>query len=135
MAHPDLLVALAGQPRDSLGLFGVGYEGQTLESFVDALIAADVTALIDVRLNALSRKPGFSRRSLGDALSEAGMAYQHRPELGNPKDNRAGFGASGATFEEARAKFAARLSDERAAAAIKKLARVGSQERVALLCY
>jgi uncharacterized protein (DUF488 family) len=121
--------------RSDTGLFGVGYEGQTLDTFVDSLVADGVTALVDVRLNALSRKRGFSKRSLGDALAEAGIAYEHRPELGNPKENREGFGASGASLEAARETYAARLADERAAAAIQDLMRAGSQERVALLCF
>ena len=117
------------------GLFGVGYEGQTIASFVDQLVSEGCTSLVDVRLNAISRKPGFSKRRLGEALAAVGIAYQHRPELGNPKENREGFGTSGAAFDVAVRTYAARLAHEHAAAALEELARAGSTERVAVLCF
>jgi uncharacterized protein (DUF488 family) len=32
----------------------------------------------------LSRRPGFSKTGLAAALEQAGIAYEHRRELGNP---------------------------------------------------
>ena len=117
------------------GLFGVGYEGTTIASFVDQLVLEGCTTLVDVRLNAVSRKPGFSKRRLGEALAAAGITYQHRPELGNPKDNREGFGASGAAFDAAVRTYAAGLDRGSAATAIEELARTGRAQRVAVLCF
>src|SRR2546429_2571658 len=45
-------------------------------------------------------------RSLIQALATAGIAYEHRRELGNPKHNRAGFAGSDADRSQARAVFA-----------------------------
>lgn len=42
-------------------LFSVGYEGRDLSDFVELLQENGVTVLLDVRLNAISRKPGFSK--------------------------------------------------------------------------
>jgi len=117
------------------GIVGIGYEGQTLATFVAGLQAAGITSLVDVRLTPLSRKPGFSKRALHSALAREGITYQHRPELGNPRENRDGFGQSGAAFDEARANYAERLNDEAASAAIVHLARAGDAERVAVLCF
>ncbi|WP_022894774.1 DUF488 domain-containing protein [Agromyces subbeticus] len=47
-----------------------------------------VTALVDVRLNALSRKHGFSKKSLAEGLAGYGITYLHRPQLGNPCDEK-----------------------------------------------
>lgn len=114
-----------------MGLVGVGYEGHTIESFVDDLHDRGVTRVVDVRLNASSRKPGFNKRKLGDALAEAGIAYEHRPALGNPKENRAGFAAG---QPAARAVYAARLTEPAARAALAEIEAWAAAEEVAVLC-
>jgi hypothetical protein len=46
------------------------------------------------RTSPISRKRGFGKTALRAALAEVGIAYEHRPELGNPKENRPGFAGS-----------------------------------------
>lgn len=46
-------------------------------------------------MNAISRKKGFSKSALSQELKSEGIEYVHLRALGNPKDNRAGFGAPG----------------------------------------
>lgn len=75
-------------PTVSAKLFTVGYEGRSLEELVAALHAAGVERLIDVRELPLSRRRGFSKTALGDALRESGIEYVHVRALGNPKPNR-----------------------------------------------
>jgi len=65
-------------------LFTIGYEGLSISSFIDKLLANDIRVLIDVRNNPLSRKPGFSKTAFRDHLEGAGIIYQHIPELGVP---------------------------------------------------
>jgi uncharacterized protein (DUF488 family) len=43
-------------------LFSVGYEGRDPSDFVELLQKNGVTVLLDVRLDAISRKPGFSKK-------------------------------------------------------------------------
>ena len=62
-------------------LFSVGYEGRDLDEFVRLLRAHGVTVLLDVRLNAISRKPGFSKTRLTAALADAGIRYRHARAL------------------------------------------------------
>jgi uncharacterized protein (DUF488 family) len=69
-------------------LYTVGYEGRNLDELLDALVAAGVTRLVDVRELPLSRKRGLSKTALGDSLAEVGIAYEHMKPLGNPKENR-----------------------------------------------
>lgn len=76
-------------------LVGIGYQGRTLDELVDALVAAGADRLVDVRLNPVSRVRGFSKSRLRDAVEAAGIVYEHRRELGNPKDNRAGYARPG----------------------------------------
>ena len=63
-------------------LYTIGYEGISLECFINKLIKEDVQLLCDVRKNALSRKYGFSKSSLNNALERVGIEYRHYPELG-----------------------------------------------------
>lgn len=69
-------------------LFTIGYEGATIDAFLDTLVEARVETLIDVRAVPLSRKPGFSKRALAGALAERGIGYRHLQRLGTPTDGR-----------------------------------------------
>ena len=60
----------------------IGYEGRTLESYLNTLLLAGVTVLCDVRRNAISRKYGFSKTTLGKACNGVGIRYEHLSELG-----------------------------------------------------
>jgi uncharacterized protein (DUF488 family) len=119
------------------GAIGVGYEGSSLEQLITELTALEVTTLVDVRLNAISRKRGFSKRALADALNNAGITYLHRPELGNPHDNRAGFAEPWQTDEgrTARIRYAESIDTEKGRAAIDELAELATSQRIALLCF
>jgi uncharacterized protein (DUF488 family) len=69
-------------------LLTVGYQGRALDDLIAELIDAGVQRLVDVRELPLSRKRGFSKTALGNALREADIAYDHVRALGNPKPNR-----------------------------------------------
>lgn len=72
-------------------LLGWGYEGRTVDDLVADAHRWAVDTVVDVRLNAISRRKGFSKRALAERLAAAGVQYVHLRELGNPRDNRAGF--------------------------------------------
>jgi uncharacterized protein (DUF488 family) len=63
-------------------LFTIGYEGVSIEQYLNSLIHKDVRVLCDVRNNPLSRKFGFSKSNLQKYLSHIGIEYIHLPELG-----------------------------------------------------
>ena len=69
-------------------LFTIGYEGKSIESFINTLIKNSIKVLIDVRRNPLSRKFGFSKNKLKQITETAGMNYIHLPELGIESDKR-----------------------------------------------
>lgn len=120
------------------GAIGIGYEGRTIEELVTELVKLDVTVLVDVRLNAISRKRGLSKRALDEAVTAAGIQYLHRPQLGNPRDNRAGFADEWTTTDgrAARDRYAeAALRTDAGKAAIDELAALAVQQRIALLCF
>jgi uncharacterized protein (DUF488 family) len=117
------------------GAVGVGYEGRTIDGFVADLVRQGVSRLVDVRLTPLSRKRGFSKSALMEALATAGIAYEHRAVLGNPRDNRAGFAGSDDDRGRARALFAARLRQPESIEVIEALAAAAGRERLAVLCF
>ena len=63
-------------------LFTIGYEGISLEDYLNRLIENDVKVLVDVRSNPVSRKFGFSDKSLRLYCGKVGVEYIHIPEVG-----------------------------------------------------
>ncbi len=66
-------------------LFTIGYEGAALNDFMRALKTAKIDVLLGVRELPISRRKGFSKTALGDALTDVGIAYRHEKQLGSPK--------------------------------------------------
>ncbi len=87
---PDELVKVEQQKRSisEVGLFSIGYEGITLETYINRLIINDVHTLCDVRKNAYSQKYGFSKSQLLKACEGVGIQYIHIPELGIESEQR-----------------------------------------------
>ncbi len=71
------------RPKQSdYAFFTIGYEGQSFENYLNRLIQNKVRILCDVRKNPISRKYGFSKSTLSDALKNIEIVYLHIPELG-----------------------------------------------------
>jgi uncharacterized protein (DUF488 family) len=66
----------------------IGYEGATLAAFIATLKAAGVTLLLDIRELPISRRKGFSKTPLSQALAAAGIDYRHERALGAPRHVR-----------------------------------------------
>ena len=56
--------------------------------FLAALKRAGVARVIDIRALPLSRRPGFSKTPLRNALAEEGIGYVHLKALGTPAAGR-----------------------------------------------
>jgi uncharacterized protein YwgA len=69
-------------------LFTIGYEGLSIEKYINNLVYNDIHLLCDVRSNPLSRKFGFSKSSLSKLLPKFDIKYIHIPELGIASENR-----------------------------------------------
>lgn len=90
LLNTEELEAIEKQKRSFTGtqLFSIGYEGITLETYINKLIINDVHVLCDVRKNAFSQKYGFSKSQLKKACEGVGIEYVHIPELGIVSDKR-----------------------------------------------
>ena len=73
---------------DETILFTIGYEGVSLEKYLNKLVTNDVKLLVDVRKNSLSMKFGFSKSLLKKYCESLGIAYIHIPEVGIHSDQR-----------------------------------------------
>ena len=60
----------------------IGYEGGSIERYLNRLICNDIRLLVDVRKNPISRKYGFSKNTLAKLAASVGVNYIHIPELG-----------------------------------------------------
>nr|DAQ38403.1 MAG TPA: protein of unknown function DUF488 [Caudoviricetes sp.] len=74
--------------NDSVCFFTIGYEGKTIENYINRLIKNNIHLVCDVRANPFSRKYGFSQRDLSVLLKKIGIEYVHMPELGIVSDKR-----------------------------------------------
>lgn len=117
----------------SHGIVSIGYEGRTIETFVADLQRVGVRTVADVRLNAVSRKAGFSKTRLKEALAAAGIGYRHLRSLGNAKENRQPFWDG--RVEEGRRVFRETLRSPEAEASLLELANMAADEVIAVLCF
>ncbi len=85
-----------GRTASGADFFTFGYIGRSLPEVIAILNGAGVATVFDIRSVAVSMyKPAFSKRNLSQGLQAAGIAYVHLPELGVPRDIRAGAAAAG----------------------------------------
>jgi uncharacterized protein (DUF488 family) len=121
---------------ENSGVIGIGYEGISPADLIKALQGWGVKTLVDVRLNAVSRKAGFSKKSLSAALNAEGIAYLHLPELGNPRENRDAYGElDSVAARAARDAFRSRLADDDPSDALERLVDLANTQHVAVFCY
>ena len=115
----------------AMRVWTIGYQGQELDTFLATLREAGITLLVDVRRRAQSRKKGFSKTALKQALGEAGIGYEHLRYLGmsedlmpkrNMEDN-----------SEILTEFRARLEAE--PEVLDELRGLVDEHRVCLLCF
>lgn len=114
-------------------IFTIGYEGATVAEFVAALQNAGVERVIDVRAVANSRRPGFSKTPLRNALAESGIDYVHLRALGTPADGRAA--ARAGRHSELERIYDGQLELPEAIAQGAQMLDLAKEKSSALLCY
>ena len=115
-------------------LFTIGYEGLSLEEYLNKLLVHGVRILCDVRKNAYSQKYGFSRAQLQPACEGVGIKYIHIPELGIESDQRQTLYTQAdydILFEKYRNTVLARSDSQLE----RIISLVNTDERVALTCF
>ena len=116
------------------GLLTIGYEGRSLEGYLNLLLNNSVTFLCDVRRNALSRKYGFSKSTLSKACEGVGIRYEHLPELGIDSEERRELNTQ-ADYDALFAEYERKSLPRQPQALARIRGRVQDGERVALTCF
>jgi uncharacterized protein (DUF488 family) len=114
-------------------LFTIGYESTTMGEFLDALKSAGVARVIDVRAVPNSRRPGFSKTPLRNALAEVGIDYVHLKPLGTPANGREA--ARAGRVDDLKRIYAAQLDLPEAIVAAEQMRELAAEKPSALLCY
>lgn len=114
-------------------VYTIGYEQTDIDRFIATLKAVRVRVLADVRALPLSRKKGFSKKSLKARLESEGISYLHFVDLGNTKSGREA--ARAGHYGEFRKIYSRHLATARAQNALVTLMDVARDDATCLLCF
>jgi len=114
-------------------IFTIGYEKATLEDFIETLKMGGIKGLMDVRELPASRRKGFSKNALREALANAGIQYSHVKQLGDPKAGR--IAARSGDMKLFRQIFEAHMSLPESVSALDRAAKEVTASPTALMCY
>jgi uncharacterized protein (DUF488 family) len=115
-------------------IFTIGYEGETIDSFIYKLILNNITAVVDIRSNPQSMKFGFSKKSFSDFIEKAGLTYFHIPELGIPSAMRKGLGQT-LTHKRLFEKYESSMLPKQEDAKAYLLDLISKYTRIVLVCF
>lgn len=65
-----------------------GYEGASIDGFLNRLVSSGIRHLVDVRRNPIARRYGFHRSTLKRLCESLDIQYSHVPELGIESEKR-----------------------------------------------
>ena len=83
------LFKMPSLPKASPGVYTIGYEGRSVDSFFNYLLERGIETIIDVRANPVSRKFGFAGSRMKQISENLGLSYCHCPTLGISSGKRA----------------------------------------------
>lgn len=115
-------------------MFTIGYEGRTIECYLNELLKAGATLLCDVRKNPISRKYGFSKSALSKSCNGVGIRYEHLPELGIASNQRRNLKTQ-ADYDLLFSEYERETLPHQSLALAKIQEKVQAGEHAALTCY
>lgn len=78
----------AKRPETEPAVYTAGYEGRSIDSFLNLLVENGIRRLIDVRRNPIARRYGFHRSTLKRLCERLEIEYFHFPCLGIASEKR-----------------------------------------------
>lgn len=118
--------------KTSAGIVTIGYEGKTIDKFLNELITNKIDVVVDVRKNAYSMKFGFQLNKLKNYLEKIDIEYVHMPELGIPSESRKNL----KTYEDYQALFSSYKKDLKTKADyLEKIKSISQSKKVSLVCF
>ncbi len=76
------------RPMGEPGAYSAGYEGLSVDAFLNRLLRNGISRVIDVRRNPVARRYGFHRKTLAGLCNKLEIEYRHFPRLGIATDKR-----------------------------------------------
>jgi uncharacterized protein (DUF488 family) len=114
-------------------IFTIGYEATTVGEILAALQSSGVKRVIDVRALPNSRRPGFSKTPLRNALAAVSIDYVHLRALGTPAAGREA--ARKGRHDDLKHIYAGQLELPEAIAEGAQMLELAREKPSALLCY
>ncbi|MBE9109989.1 DUF488 domain-containing protein [Nodosilinea sp. LEGE 07298] len=111
------------RPIADQAIYTAGYEGKTVDEFLNLLMRSGIRRLVDVRYNPISRRYGFHKSTLHRLCNALDIDYQHLPGLGIPGSARADLSSTDsyiALFKEYRCGLSNRWDDLQKAMSLLK---------------
>jgi len=115
-------------------LFTIGYEGISLEEYLNRLLINDVKVLVDVRCNPLSMKYGFNKSQLQRYSENLGIQYLHFPEVGIQSVQRQELNTQ-TDYDKLFATYRQNTLAKTISSQIKILTLLKEHKRIALTCF
>lgn len=115
-------------------LFTIGYEGISLEEYLNRLIKNDVKILVDVRNNPLSMKYGFSKTQLKRYCESVEINYVHFPEVGIQSNQRQELNTQD-DYDKLFANYCRTNLTKTTASQLQILKLLKEHKRIALTCF
>lgn len=115
-------------------LFTIGYEGRSIDEYLNLLIKHNIKVLCDVRKNPLSRKYGFSKHSLKKYTHELGIEYLHIPALGIRSELRKNLNTN-RDYKALFTLYEKQILPDRKTELEKILTTLSKNNRIALMCF
>jgi len=115
-------------------LYTIGYEGISLEEYLNKLILNDIKVLCDVRKNSVSMKYGFSKSQLQKACEGVRIKYVHIPELGIDSDKRQELNTQ-TDYDKLFSLYRSDILSQTIELQEKLLILLKDKERIALTCF
>jgi uncharacterized protein (DUF488 family) len=124
--------AVTTDPGAKLWVGSVGYERhRDHRAFARHLKSSGVERLLDVRELPISRRRGYAKSALREAMADVGIEYLHVKALGNPKPYRDLYKSG--RIAEGRERYREHLLSEQRAA-LDDLVPLLREKRSALMC-
>jgi hypothetical protein len=135
LSQEEYQKVIEAQPKsDKTILYTIGYEGLSLEEYLNKLILNNIKVLCDVRKNSVSMKYGFSKSQLQRACEGVGIEYIHVPELGIDSDKRQELNTQ-ADYDDLFTSYRSDILQKNIRLQENLLLLLKEKERIALTCF
>ena len=117
-------------------IFTIGYEKRDIDQFLDVLLDNDIDTVVDVRKNPYSMNYTFIGKKLESALTNknTGINYIHLPELGIESGDRKDL-KDLSDYKKLFIQYEKTLADKEKQEKLNDIIKLGSKQRIALLCF